>query len=79
MASSYAKDNYQKLDGVILLASYATTIMPNNLKCLAAIGSNDLVIDSGKLSKNKDYFNNEYYKEIIIEGANHANFGNYGV
>ena len=35
MASSFAYKNGNKLDGVILLGSYATKIMPNNLKCLS--------------------------------------------
>lgn len=79
MAASYAKDNANKLDGTILFASYATSTMPNTLKCLAIKGSNDKVINENKFNKNKTYFNNDLYKEIIIEGGNHSNFGNYGL
>lgn len=78
MAASYAKDNANKLDGTILFASYATSKMPDTLKCLAIRGNNDKVINENKFNKNKTYFNNELYKEIIIDGGNHSNFGKYG-
>ena len=79
MSTMFAKDNNDKLNGVILLGSYATEIMPNNLKCLSIIGSEDKIVKKDKFNKNKDYFNKELYQEIIIEGGNHSYFGNYGL
>ena len=74
MSTMFAKDNNDKLNGVILLGSYATEIMPNNLKCLSIIGSEDKIVKKDKFNKNK-----ELYQEIIIEGGNHSYFGNYGL
>ena len=79
MSTMFAKDNNDKLNGVILLGSYATEIMPNNLKCLSIIGSEDKIVKKDKFNKNKDYFNKELYQEIIIEGGNHSYFCNYGL
>ena len=79
MASSFAYKNGNKLDGVILLGSYATKIMPNNLKCLSLMESNDKIVKKDKFEKNKEFFNKNLYIEMIIEGINHSIFGNYGL
>ncbi len=71
MASSFAYKNGNKLDGVILLGSYATKIMPNNLKSLSLIESNDKIVKKDKFEKNKECFNKNLYIEMIIEGGNH--------
>lgn len=67
MASSYAADNYKKLEGLILLASYPLNEAPISTICI--FGSLDTVLDVSKL---------DGATKIEIEGANHANFGNYG-
>lgn len=69
MASSYVDKNFNKLDGLILLSAYP--INNANIDTLTIYGSFDYVLDQSKL----DNVENKY--EII--GANHANFGNYGV
>lgn len=79
MAASYAHDNGDKLDGVILLGSYATKKMPENLECLSMLGTLDKIVKQDKFNKNREYFNGILYKEIIIGGGNHSNFGNYGL
>lgn len=71
MASSFAYKNGNKLNGVILLGSYATKIMPNNLKSLSLIESNDKIVKKDKFEKNKECFNKNLYIEMIIEGGNH--------
>ena len=68
MASSYTKKNYDKLDGLILLAAYPLNNALDNTLCI--YGSNDYILDQSKL----DNVKNKY----IIEGGNHAYFGNYG-
>ena len=60
--------------GLILLASYATTKV--NCKVLSIYGSNDGVLNIDEYKKNKKNIIN--YTEMLIEGGNHANFGNYG-
>ena len=67
MASSYAKENYKKLEGLILLASYPLNDAP--IKTISIYGSLDSVLDLSKLND---------VNKLEIDGANHANFGNYG-
>lgn len=68
MASSYVKDNYKRLDGLILLAAYPLNDAPIDTICI--YGSYDSVLDQTKL----DGVTNKFE----ISGGNHAYFGNYG-
>ena len=68
MASSYVGNNYEKLDGLILLAAYPINDAP--IATIQIYGSNDLVLDQDKISSDVSY--------LTIEGGNHAYFGNYG-
>ncbi len=68
MASSYASKNSERVNGLILLAAYPTDEIPKPI--LALYGSEDSILDITKLQNVK----NQY----IIEGGNHAYFGNYG-
>lgn len=79
MAASFAHDNSDKVEGVILLGSYATQKMSDNLKCLTMLGTQDKIVKQDKFNKNREYFNEILYKEVIIGGGNHSNFGNYGL
>lgn len=76
VASIYAANNKDKIKGVILLASYSTKSL-DNLECLSIYGSNDGVLNKKKYDENKKNLDKNY-KEVVIEGGNHANFGNYG-
>ncbi len=75
MAAYYASDNEEKLDGVVLLASYATKSL-GHLSVLSIYGSEDGVLNLSKLDAARKYATN--YTEVIIEGGNHAWFGSYG-
>ncbi len=68
MASSYVKDNYSKLDGMILLAAYPINDAP--LDTISIYGSQDKVLDNTKLDN--------VLEKYEIDGGNHAYFGNYG-
>ncbi len=68
MASSYAGDNLDKLDGLILLGAYP--INDADVPTLVVYGSEDLGLDLSKLEDVENKF------EIV--GGNHAYFGNYG-
>ncbi|MGD1821214.1 MAG: alpha/beta fold hydrolase [Pleomorphochaeta sp.] len=68
MASSYSEKNGSKLKGLILLASYPLNNSVENT--ITIYGSNDLVLDQSKV--------NDMANVYIIEGGNHAYFGNYG-
>jgi len=69
MASSYAASNPDKIEGVFLLGAYIYgDISPDRV--LTIYGSNDLVLDRSKITYTENI--------IVIEGGNHAYFGNYG-
>ena len=69
MASSYASKHPDKLNGVILLGAYIYGDIPIE-KTVTIYGSEDTVLDKSKI----DYTENVF----VIEGGNHAQFGNYG-
>ena len=75
-ASMYLSKN-DKLSGLILLAAYPTKKINNNIKVLSIYGTEDGVLNLEKYNENKKYWN-DLTQEIIIEGANHAQYGNYG-
>ena len=64
----------ENIKGLILLASYPTE--KPNCKTLSIYGSNDGVLN---IEKYQDSTKNlKQFIEIVIEGGNHAYFGNYG-
>lgn len=69
MASYYSSKNLDKINGTILLGAYVYGNIPLE-KTLVIYGSNDLVLNKSKLKNSEN--------EIVIEGGNHSQFGNYG-
>ncbi|BES65036.1 alpha/beta hydrolase [Gottschalkiaceae bacterium SANA] len=67
MASSYAEKNVEKLDGLILLGAYP--INDADLPTIAIYGTEDIQLDIEKM---------RLAEEFVIDGGNHAYFGNYG-
>ncbi|WP_199533978.1 alpha/beta hydrolase [Romboutsia weinsteinii] len=78
MAAKFASKN-NLIDGVVLLASYPSGDELKNLgkNVLSIWGSKDGVVNFENLIKSKDKLpiNTKY---VEIEGANHAQFGDYG-
>ncbi len=72
-ASMYASNH--DLDGLILLASYPTEEIDE--PTLSVYGSEDGVLDMEKYEDSKDLLP-EDHSEVVIEGGNHAQFGDYG-
>jgi hypothetical protein len=81
MAASYAKNNPGEVQGLVFWASYpaeSDDLSKTELKGLTTYGSNDLILD-------RDHFNATLHQlppgtiMQVIEGGNHAQFGNYGV
>ena len=68
MASSYASKKSDKVEGLILLGAYVYGTYPPK-KSLTVYGT-----FNSNLEKNINYTDNI----VIIEGGNHAQFGNYG-
>ncbi len=77
-ASMYYSNNNDKLNGLILLASYSTKDLTklDNSKVLSLYGTNDKVLSIDAYNKNKSNLSN--LEEHVIEGGNHAQFGSYG-
>ena len=67
MASSYVEKNAEKLEGLILMGAYP--INDADLPTLVIYGSEDIQLDLTKMRK---------AEQVVIEGGNHAYFGNYG-
>ena len=76
-AAGCATDNPEKIYGVVLLASYPNRTMNKDTRLLSIYGSEDKVLEHGAYENAKSYFPQNAY-EVIIEGGNHAGFGNYG-
>ena len=78
MAAKYADQNADKLEGLILLASYSTEdLTDTDLKALTIYGDRDKVLNLKKYDKNLSNLP-EGCEEIVIPGGNHAYFGSYG-
>lgn len=76
MAAGYAAEHESEFAGLILLAAYPTEELAN-LPVLSIYGSEDSVLNYEKYEESIPYAKN--LTEHVIEGGNHANFGNYGV
>lgn len=70
MASSYASDNQDKIYGLILLGAYVYGDYPKD-RSITIYGSNDTILKRSKVNYTENVF--------VIEGGNHAQFGNYGL
>lgn len=77
MISSYAADHADSIDCLILLAAYPGDTIPDNMEMLSIYGSKD-----GCLNKDVYETSREYWpaaaSEYVLQGGNHANYGNYG-
>jgi len=76
-ASVYARKNPEKIEGLILLASYSTKPL-SGFDVLSIYGSMDDVLNHDAYEKNRDNLP-EGATEFEIPGANHAQFGSYGL
>lgn len=75
MAADYAAGHEDELAGLILLAAYPTKELAE-LPVLSVYGSEDGVLNLKKYQD--DIANAKNLTERMIEGGNHAGFGNYG-
>ena len=77
MAADYAAGHGKELTGVILLAAYPTKQINDSLITTTIYGSEDGVLNMIKLEKGDAYLPQKAERNVI-EGGNHAQFGNYG-
>jgi len=78
VASMYvAGDNGSAFEGIVFLASYPASQVPDNMACLLITGSEDTVINRKNLEDSRSLLPSSAVFHTI-EGGNHARFGNYG-
>ena len=78
MAASFAGENTDTYEGLILLAAYSTEdLRESGLKVCSLYGDRDGVLN---MEKYETYHSNlpEDTLEQVLEGGNHAGFGSYG-
>ncbi|MDD3409582.1 MAG: alpha/beta fold hydrolase [Eubacteriales bacterium] len=76
MAARYASAHQDVLRGLILLAAYPTDQLGISFPVLSIYGSLDGVLNRDKYELSKLLAPS--LQEVIIDGGNHAQFGNYG-
>ena len=77
MAASWASGHGGEIDGLVLLAAYPTKPLDSGLTEVLLCGSEDRIIDPKKIEEGEK-FAPEALTEHVIEGGNHAQFGDYG-
>ena len=77
VAAKYAAKNAERINGVVLLASYPRETLPEPLSLLCCYGSNDGCLDRDRYEASRKNWPADS-EELIIDGGNHAGFGNYG-
>lgn len=80
-ASSYAEKNKERVDGLILLASYpskGTDLSDVDFPVYSLVGDKDQVVDFESLEGAQDRLPRNL-QGVVIRGGNHASFANYGI
>ncbi len=80
MVARYANKNPNKIDGLVLLAAYppeGDNLSEVDLEVLSIYGTRDNVLDKSKLIERRKLLPSDS-NFVEINGANHAQFGNYG-
>ncbi len=77
MAGIFAGQHPELLDGIIFLASYSTMPISDELKVVSIVASEDKVLKWDVYYANSKNLP-EDAEEIMIEGGNHSQFGDYG-
>lgn len=78
MAAQYVASHADDYDGLVLLAAYSTSQLPDaGLSVVAVVGSEDGVLNQAKFEQCKSNLP-ESTRIVTISGGNHAQFGSYG-
>lgn len=81
MAAQYTYENLESIEGLILLASYPQDkhdFSSEDIKILSIVGDKDGLVDQVTFDNAKALLPNHATTKII-EGANHAQMGSYGL
>lgn len=76
-ACAFAGDEEDDVDGVIYLASYPSAGPFQGIKMLSIYGTEDGCLNREEYKNSRPYWPDDA-EECVIEGGNHAQFGNYG-
>ena len=77
MAARFAASHADRVEGVVLLASYADQPLPESLTEIRICGSEDGVLDRERWEAARANSPAHTF-ETVIPGGNHAGFGDYG-
>lgn len=77
VAANYTSKHVDKINGLVLLASYPGNPISDNVSLLSIYGTLDGCLEKDTYNKDKVNWPKNSL-EYIIEGANHAQFGDYG-
>ena len=78
MAASHLKENAKDYDALVLLGAYAADDLSGTaLRVLSVYGTEDGVMNREKYAQSLVYYP-EDFTELVLDGGNHANFGDYG-
>lgn len=79
MAGSYLKKHPGEYDGILLLASYVTSDLSEEVKSgISVYGDRDGVLSFARYQQNRGNLPKET-KELVIKGGNHSGFADYGL
>ena len=78
MAASYAAAHSADIQGVYMLAAYPAKPLDESTRAVIIYGSEDGVLNRAKLETADRYLPGGS-AVIVMEGGNHAQFGNYGI
>lgn len=78
VASQYAQKNSAEVEGLIMLGSFTTyDLTKSGLNVISIYGTNDTVLNKDSYNKGLALYPSTFHEQII-EGGNHAQFGDYG-
>lgn len=77
MSAEYAAKHADMVDGVILCAAYPVSKLGERQREILIYGSHDEVLNIEKVNEAEPLAPKNYLR-YVIEGGNHAQFGNYG-
>ena len=78
VASVYLAHHDDSFSGIVFLAAYPSDdLSETDVEALSVVGNNDGVLDRQRYDDAESNMPSRK-QEIVIEGGNHANFGNYG-
>lgn len=77
VSANYVAKHPEKVKGLVLLAAYPSKTISNDINLLSIYGSNDGCMEKDTYTKDKANWPSKS-SEFIIEGGNHAQFGDYG-